>query len=185
MNKKMIISALAATAILAGCSSTPKTELPDWYLNPISEDGLVQNECVNFSGNISVDQKMVVANARVGLAQQINTKVKAMDKTYSRRVDAEGMTNTGSTFESVSKQLTDQSLTGSKAIKFAMAKVKGNEVYCTRVALNPAESKRLFDAIVENSKRELNPNDEAFMYEEFKAHKAQEELEKEMSNLGK
>ncbi len=181
------ISLLALNTLLVGCASTEAdqksaaNQLPEWVLNPVVEGGLAAAECVKFSGNISVDQKMVIANARASLAQQIDSKVKAMDKTYAHRTDSQDASDTGSTFESVSKQIANQSLAGSRAKKFAMTQINGVDHYCGLVTLTEQDTKLLFNNIVAQSKANISAQDEAFLYEEFRAQKAQDELEKELS----
>lgn len=182
----MLLSALCIS-LLSACGSTPEpapdANLPPWVLNPVIEDGIAASNCVKYSGNFSVDQKMSVANARVSLAQQISTKVKSLDKTYSNRTDSNEETTVGSTFSSVSKQVTEEKLSGSRMIKSGIFKVSGKDNFCTMVTLSPSSTKDLFDAIVSKSGREVNPQDEKFLYQEFKAFKAEAELEKEIEKL--
>ncbi len=86
--------------------------MPGWILNPNIEGGIAAAECSTWSGDFSMDKAEATALARATLAKQIDTKVQAMDKTYQRRVRANDKTTTGTTFESVSKQLTEQTLQG-------------------------------------------------------------------------
>jgi hypothetical protein len=121
-----------------------------------------------------------VANARQALAQQLNLKVKAMDKTYQRRTRAEDKSSTGSTFESVSRQVTQTNLNGSRVVKTGYVKLGGTKNLCTMVAFGDSQMQKIFDQLVEASGRNVSPQDEDILYQEFKAHKAQQALDKEL-----
>lgn len=189
--KKLLKSAVAVViaSTLAACSSSTSTEalnenIPEWVLSPSIEDGIAHSECVPSSGNMSIDKAQAIALARVGLAQQISTKVKALDKTYQDRVDVEGETVTGSTFSSVSKQLTNQMLVGAQPVKTSYANFNGKNQLCVMTALSPEKTKDLFSKLVSASERKLSPQDESVLYQEFKAYKAQQELDKELMKDG-
>lgn len=187
MKKTNFIVSALCLGMLGACGSTPEpsvdANIPQWVLNPVIEDGLAASDCVKFSGNFSTDRKMATANARVALAQQISIKVKALDKTYTNRTDSNEDTTVGSTFSSVSKQITDQKLAGSRLIKSDVVKILGKEQFCAMVTLSPNSTKDLFDSIVSESGKKVNPQDEKFLYQEFKAFKAESELEKEIEKL--
>lgn len=186
---KVLLSAIIATT-LAACGSTAPTEevsatsnLPTWVLNPQVEGGIAATDCVKFSGNISVDKKMATANSRLALAQQIDTRVEGLDKTFANRTDSNEDITTGTSFTSVSKQLTKQKLTGARMVKSDIVKIAGKDHFCVLTTLEPTATQALFDDILKQSKRSVNPTDEKFLYQEFKAHKAEQNLDKEISKL--
>ena len=187
MNVAMI---LGGTLLLGACESLPDvnetmSDIPQWILNPEVEDAIAASDCVTYSGNISLDQRMATANARLTLAQQIETRVESLDKTYASRTDADGDTATGNTFSSVSKQITQQTLNGSRVVKSDIVKITGKEHYCVMVALSPTVTKDLFSALIKNSKRPVTAQDEKFLYQEFKAYKAEQDLSKEIERLSR
>lgn len=178
--------AAMTSAILTGCGSTPEPQmkqLPDWVAAPILENGVAASECVKASSKMSIDKKMVTANARMTIAQEINTKVDAMSKTYARRTETNDETYVSGTFEDVSKQLAKQSLTGAQLVRFEQVMISGQPHWCGMVTLSPERTKSLFEDLVESADVPLNAKDEALMYEEFRASKAQDELAQEMSAL--
>ena len=195
MKTQKLIIVAAITTLLAACGSTEQkaapeaktnsltSSIPQWVLNPVVEDGIAASDCVKFSGNLSVDQKMATANGRLALAQQLETRVEGLDKTYANRTDSNDDTTVGSTFSSVSKQLTKKTLVGSRAIKSDIVDIAGKQHFCVLTTLSPTATKELFDAIVKESGRKVNPQDEKFLYQEFKAHKAEQSLEKEIQRL--
>ena len=86
---KKTLLGLGCAALLAACASSgpapeqaqqSSSELPVWVLNPYIEDGFASAQCVPYSGNMSIDRQLAVANARTDLAQQLETKVAALDK---------------------------------------------------------------------------------------------------------
>jgi hypothetical protein len=188
---KIIITA-AVASLLSACGSTPIAEtpapavnsgIPQWVLSPVVEDGIAAADCVSSSGNFSVDQKLAASNTRVALAQQMSAKVSALEKNYQERIDSNEEPTTGSTFTSVAKVLTDQTLTGSRMVKSDMVTIEGNTHYCTLMTLSPTATKELFDALITQSKRRVNPQDEKFLYQEFKAAKAHDELDEKIQKL--
>jgi len=187
--QKIILTALITT-VLSACGSTekvqepsPSTNIPSWVLNPVVEDGIAASACVKFSGHMSVDKKMATANSRLALAQQIDVRVEGLEKTYTSRVDANDETTVGSNFTSVSKQLTKQKLSGSRVIKSDIVKIAGKENFCVLTTLSPTATSELFAAIIKQSQRTINPKDEKFLYQEFKAHKAEENLDKAIKKI--
>jgi len=185
--RKNIKLALAAaiTVALSACSSNPTPEvlnenIPDWVLNPSLENGIAHAECVSSSGNMSIDKAQAIALARVGLAQQISTRVKALDKTFQERVDVDGNSAIGATFSSVSKQVTNQALVGATPLKTSYANFNGKNQLCVLTGLSPDKTESLFKSLVSASNKNLSMNDESVLYQEFKAYKAQQELDREL-----
>lgn len=180
---KIVLTAMVAAAVASGCASTPKpsqadkaSSLPDWVMNPSVEGGIASAECVRDTSNFSLDRAEATAKARASLVKEIDVRVQAMDKTYMRSVSAGDETDTGGTFESVSRQVADQHMSGSRPLKVDYVDINGKRNLCVLVALNPNATKDLFDSIIKQSKRSLKPSSEEALYEEFRASKAQQEL---------
>ncbi len=190
MKTQKLIIAAALTTLLAACSSSDKDEtytstsnIPQWVLNPVVDGGIAATDCVKYSGNLSVDKKMATANGRLALAQQIQTRIEGLDKTYSRRTDTNEETSVGTNFSSVSKQVTKQHLNGSRAIRSDIVNITGVDHFCVLTTLTPETTKELFDSIIKQSKLNINSQDEKFLYEEFRAQQAELDLEKEIQRL--
>jgi len=190
MKVKPLIASVFVAGMLSACSSTSdstasssRVNVPDWVLNPVVENGIAAADCIKYSGNISIDQKMAVANARLALAQQIETRIEGLDKTFANRVDANDKTTVGSTFSSVSKQLTKQTLRGSRVVKADIVDIAGKDYFCALTTLSPELTKTLFQDLVKETKQKIDPQDEQFLYQEFKAFKAEQDLEKEIERL--
>ena len=187
MKKMTVTLVLVSSALLTACGGTATKEevadpYPEWFYNPIIENGLAAASCVPIPGaNVSVAQKQATANGRANLAMQIDTKVKAMDKTYDRVTNTNEGASTGGTFESVSKQVAQQSLSGARAVKFSRVLDDGKKMMCAFVTLSPESTNNLFKGLLKAAETNLSPDNEAVLKEQFLAYKAQQELEQEMS----
>lgn len=180
------LSALSMALGLAACGGSPEKEAapapsyPAWIDKPVIADGIAESACVTSSGNMTLDKKRATANARAMIAQSIETRIKAMDKTYQRVTESEQAMTSGSTFESVSKQVTDQSLSGTKVVEGGYFKINEKNQYCVMVGFGQQETKAVFDNAMKAAKAEMSPTSERAMYEEFRAYKAQQELEESL-----
>lgn len=173
---------------MAACSSNPVklshsalstqiSQLPDWLTHPTVKDGIGASDCVLASDNFGVDKSEVVAKGRADLAEQIQARVRAMEKTYHRKVKAHDNITTGSTFESVSKQVAEQNVSGAHAVKIKYLMINGKRNLCAMIAMDPKLTKALFTKIIKQSGNQPDPESKNAMYEDFKAYKAQQELD--------
>ena len=179
---------LSSVVFLAACSSTPVEttsvgDIPSWILNPLVEDGIAVSECVLFSGNMSIDKQQAIANARTALAQRIETRVSAMDKSYRDKVEVASGVESGSTFSSVSKQVTQQTLVGSSPIKTDITRIAGKDNLCVLVAIGQESTKDIFEKLVDEAQRPMTAKQKDVLYAEFKAHRAEEQLDKELEKF--
>lgn len=159
---------LVAMVTVISTHAVAQQSIPNWVLNPNTDDGLAAVDCVEFSGNVSVDAKLASSNARLALAQQIGTKVEAIDETYDSRISSGESTNIKSRFSSVSKQLTNQSLTGSKILQSAIVKISGKDYFCSMAVLSESKTEQLFHSIVDKADVALDSSIEAQLKKDFK-----------------
>ena len=182
------ISIALSVAALASCASNPpqpaapQSNIPDWILNPVIENGIADTQCViaHPGFNMSILKTKATALARAELAKQINIKVKAMDKSFQRLTETANGPSQGGSFESVSKQVANQTMSGSRVIKqnYVNLPPDNKSNYCVMVGLSPEQSKAMFEQLVQQSNTtNLSPRNEAVLYERFLAEKAQKELE--------
>jgi len=173
----LFIVGLALLTACGGLSRKTTTvgvgQIPEWVAQPQVEQGIAVTECVPASNDFSMDRKEAVANARQSLAQQIRTKVRAMDKTYQRRVEAGDTSTSGSIFENVSKQLTEETLQGTDPEKIGYEKFNNQKQLCVMLSMGGNKMREFFKQLVERSDREIGPRDEEILYQEFKAEQAQ------------
>ena len=100
-----------------------------------------------------------------------------MDKTYDRTTTTNQGSSSGGTFESVSKQVTQQNLSGARAVKFERVIDDGKKMMCVFVTLSPESTNALFQGLVKAAEVNLSPDNEAVLKEQFMAYKAQQELD--------
>lgn len=183
MKIRMIITLMAA-ATLHGCASKVDDggiSLPDWVLNPTIEDGIAATSCVKWSGDLDLDKKASMASARQELAQQIQLRVQSMDELYQRKVEATAGAVRGNVFESVSRQVTDLELQGSVPEKVQPVKFDDEQRLCTQVTMRPDATRNLFNKLVAASGENLTPQDEAVLFEEFKASQARARMDEALT----
>jgi uncharacterized protein YcfL len=191
MMKKYLMVA-SALLLVGGCSSTQEPQstplskndsVPNWVLMPTHENGLASSNCVLWSGNMAASRAQAIANARADLATQINTKAMVMDKLVNQQTQEDETSSTSSSFAQVSKQIAEQSLVGAIPKEIAFARIDDKKQLCVLVVME--NTKPLFDKLLQQSGKKLNPNDEAVLYSEFKNQKTMEELEAQLSKSKK
>jgi hypothetical protein len=170
------ISTLIAAG-LAGCASQP----PDWIMRPTAEGGWAATECVKDSGNLSLDRQIAVAKARAEIAKQIELRVAAMDKTYTRLSEeanqnvANAKPSTGearsfqSAFESVSKQIAEQTLSGLAPSRVEYVELNDARNLCAMIAVDRSQTRQVYDTVVQASGEKLAPATSEALYKDFTA----------------
>lgn len=160
-----------------------RPQLPMWVMAPetqVDDGAFASTECVVASDDFGMDKAEATANARAELSKQVEIRVKAMDKTYKERVKLPGKKVSSSNFESVSKQLSEQSLRGSRVVKLDYVMVNDRNQLCVMVELSPKKALALFKEAIDDAKvggTEISTRDEDVLYQEFKAKRAIDELE--------
>ena len=172
--------------IFVGCSSqsvqeTSAGDIDDWILNPSIENGIAVSDCVLFSGNMSVDRKQAIANARALLAGEIEVKIESLDETYADKTQLDDKTSSGTSFSSVSRQVTEKTLKGSRTYKTDIVEISGKDNLCVLLGIEEGKTKELFDGLVSASNKTLSPNDESVLFQQFKAQKARERLDEALN----
>ncbi|NPA39613.1 MAG: hypothetical protein GXO57_04125 [Thermodesulfobacteria bacterium] len=189
-------------ASLSGCGSKPKVKpqqppvsntssstsaavvtFPwDSYCAKFSKmKGLIACRCdlAQSLEELNIAKEESIADARSELARILNLRVTTMIKRYRSRTIADEKHAIGSTFEAVAKQVAKEYLKGSKVIDSKTFKTsEGSYMVCSAVALEPETIKNMISEIAKKANL-TNPRDEDILYEEFKAYKAQQELEEE------
>ena len=183
-----LMAIATAVGFVAGCASnTPSEEesatsgLPAWVITPaklISEGAIAATECVPANANMSIIKAKATALARANLAQQIQVSVQAMDETYQDLTENGAESGSGSTFSSVSKQVTDQMLNGAIPERVDYIEGPGEQsLFCSMVVMAPEQNRKIFEQIIDKSNRQMSPNNEALLYQEYRAKRAAQELD--------
>lgn len=181
-------STILLSSVLAACGSSPSVspdDIPEWVLNPSVENGIAAATCVVWSGNLSIDKAQATSLSRTALAQQIETQVRSLDKTYLDKVEVDSGTQSGSTFTQASKQLAEQTLVGSRVSRTEFAEFDGKKHLCVLTALGEPETKGLYEDLLNRTGRKVTASQKEVLYQEFKAQKAMEELDAELEKFRK
>ena len=191
--KRQLGISLAATLLLSACAASEKEDklvetnygydVPEWVLMPSFQSGLAAASCINASNNFNIDKRHAEAGARSALAQSINVKASVMDRSYSRLNNSEAGTQTGETFETVAKSISEVRMQRSQIAKVGMGNVNGQPQVCAMAVIDESLVANIFEDVVAQAGMPIDPQDEAAMYEEFRTQKAMTELEQELERL--
>ena len=161
---------LLGTWMALGAMPALAAEVPDWVMNPEYPGGIAAAECVVSSGVLSIDRQQAVATARVALAQQIEVRVKNVDKLYVERISqGTDKPQVKTTFERASEQLTDRVLNNSRVVKTEIT--KDNQL-CLMVALTPEGTREYFKELVKVADNPMTPELENELFESFRVRNA-------------
>ena len=181
-----------AVVLMLGCAGQPNdfasplpegVNIPDWVLKPFVKDGLAASDCVKFSGNLSIDQKLVVANARAELAKQLTSKVEVMDSVLSKRDSIDNTPTTSNKFAEMNTVTAMEMLVGSKPEVFGFADIQGQQHYCTLVSLATEQTQELFGEILKLNKLSLDKDEQSLLWQNFIADTTKLSLEKNIARL--
>ncbi|PHS18195.1 MAG: hypothetical protein COA86_08615 [Kangiella sp.] len=177
-----LLTACGGSKVKEQVAAAPvKPRLPAWVTFPLVEDGLADTQCVENNAGMSLLKTKATTLARVEIAKQINVKVKAMDKSYQSLTTAADGSSEGSSFESVSKSITQQSLSGTRAVKLDYVDFPdGTTKICVMVTMNPALTKNVFNNIIEKSGRTLSAQSDDILYQQFKAERLEGQMDAEL-----
>ncbi|WP_019616513.1 LPP20 family lipoprotein [Psychromonas ossibalaenae] len=188
MKKIIYTSVILGSVLLAGCASNdvqeqktmvadcvfpdaPQAAAPLWICDePIDGFDVTGVGFAQKSAAGAGFMKDVAANdARVKIAQSMQIKVQNMFKQYVGTTGAADSETVDMVMESVTKNVTAQTLMGSKIIK---TRVSPNGGLYALVAMDPM-------AVQDNAKTALKTsmNNDPALWQQFKADKAQQELE--------
>ncbi len=173
---------MAPPAAVVVAPEPANPQLPTWVTMPHVNEGLADTQCVANVGSMSIQKSKATTLARAEIAKQINIQVKAMDKTYQNLTEiSDGTATSGSTFEAVSKQVTQQRLSGTRPVKLEYVDFPdGSQKLCVMVTLNPEVTKELYTDIVEKSGRKLSQRNDKVLYQKFLAAQAEKQLDAEL-----
>jgi len=182
--------AVAGSIMFSGCGSSSQpskpaktfascsikgVQAPDWVCMPEYKGSIVAVGIAkpNAAEDLSMQRAEAMADARDALARQIEIKVKNMFKKYVATTGAGKAQTYEKATQNVSKQIANQTLRGSKQLSFWQHPKTGELFLLVGV---PTESVK---EGMEKAIKTTFKNDEA-LYQEFKAQKAQGELDKEL-----
>lgn len=120
-------------------------------------------------------KQMAATDARVQLAQNVKTHVSNMVKQFAETTGAADQQTVDMVNSSVSKQITDEDIVGSRVYK---SRTSPNGTLYVLVGIDPANA----EAITEAALRTSMKNDQA-QWQQFRSQKNHEELAEEISKM--
>ncbi|MDH5216665.1 MAG: LPP20 family lipoprotein [Gammaproteobacteria bacterium] len=177
----------AATAVVISCGSkgvedcvfpdAPEVAAPGWVCDqPIKgiEVSAVGSAEKSGAGHDFMKQ-MAATSARVQLAQRMQVQVRNMIKQYAETTGAASSETVDKVNTSVTKQITNESLVGTKILK-TRSSPKG-----TLYVLIGMDEKNVMQSAQEALRTSMN-NDQA-LWQQFKAQKGQDELAADIAKM--
>ena len=192
MNTGLIgISAVITTLLLTGCGSdeikqaapdcvfpdSPSTSAPGWVCDePVAgvEVSAVGVAAKSAAGH-SFMKNMAATDARVQLAQSMKVHVQNMVKQYAETTGAADAETVDKVNTSVTKQITDETLAGTKIFK---TRTSPNGALYVLLGMDAS----IAAAATENALKTSMNNDRA-LWQQFKAQKGQDELASSIANM--
>lgn len=180
----------AVAAGMVACAAQPAEgqsggALPAWVAAPVVDGGLADTQCVENNASYSVIQGRATALARAELARQVGVRVQAMDRTFQDFSDSGEAARSGATFESVSRQVTNEKLAGSRPVRVEFVDFPGGEqMLCVMVEVPPETTREVYSEVVARSGRDVDADQDAILWQEFKAHRTQQSMEAELERYG-
>ena len=157
MKKILNVSLLIVVAALfiVGCASKPEaappapaeeSDYPEWFLNQPPYEGSIVGIGVSNSSNESIAITQAQTRARVAIAQTLSANVQAMVIDYQRSAGSGDSETNSNFFESISRTLTQQNVSGAVIKSTYIAKRGSNKgtVYCL-ATLNAADARKLLE----------------------------------------
>jgi len=171
-----VLILLIFTMLIVACGSKIIQEnplnLPSWFQNPPEDPNYMFSIATSTSKDMQMSINKAKQEARVDLAQQMETKIKAMTKQFSEEVglgeDAEFLSQTSV----VSKSVTSKVLSGSRARQVKTFKESGiiyRSYILMELPIGTANS-----ALLDEVKKQQN------LYTRFRASQGFQELEEEV-----
>ena len=173
MKKAVLFLVVIASVLLAvSCASKDSVDtkdMPDWFLNvPVAEDAYYASGMYK-SQNPQMAITAATSQARDEIARQVNLQVSNAVKSYAQEAGVDGDSQVINFIETVSKQIADTTLSGSKVIEKHMS--KDGTVY----VLVMYEKSALKDSALSEFQR-----NESAAFAEFKASEAMKWLDNEL-----
>lgn len=157
--------------------SSPSVAAPDWVCTESIEGAEVSatgSERI-VGGETDFAQQMAAASARLKLAQRLKTHVSGSVKKYMAQSGVAGSASVDKVNESVTKQITDESLIGSRIAK---TKVAPDGMLYVLVIMDEKSVQNSTEKAVKSSM-----GNNAALWQQFKAQKGHDELAADIAKM--
>lgn len=174
MKKLALVSGLVILLLFLGCASSGGIDAPDWFLNPVEEEGYLFGKATATSRDLQLSIDKAKQDARLDVASNLESHIQGLIKKFDEEVGRTEESELLSQFTKVSKNVVDESLVGTRVRKNKIKRVDGMYRAFVLVELPIGKARaELLDQI----------NDNEHLYTRFRASQSFKELEKEIQNL--
>lgn len=165
MSALRILSLGAVAGVLAACASTPPASpWPAWVLQPDAGGGVAAAECVESSGNLSLDRTQAAAAARVTLARNLEVNIQASDELVASKTGAQ----LSQTFRSNAKLLSEKALTNTRVSRIEEVSAGKGKWLCAEVTLDSAGTRSLVKEAVAKTNTTASADVEEMLLQQFR-----------------
>jgi len=183
MNPVRIASLCAMAALLAACGSKPtaapssaSSGWPSWVLQPEATGGVAAAECVEASGNLSLDRSQAASAARVTMARNLEVNIQASDELTASKTVQGGKSQSTQSFKSSAKVLTEKALANTRVTRIEEVTVNKVPWLCAEVALDSAGTRSLVKQAVETTGTQATPDVEEMLLQQFRRRSVQAQV---------
>lgn len=169
MTKQFVLLAVASM-IFAACAT--KSDWPQWVLNPDDLGGLVESDCVQSSGNISLDRQHAATNARRNIAQRMKVGVTGLDESYAERQSTAQGTSARTSFQSRAEALIDTTLSDTKVTRVEEITNSRGSWVCAQVSMQSTQVERFVAQVVSSDTESASQPTEEVLLQHFRSRAA-------------
>jgi hypothetical protein len=167
------LSTFVSVVFLAACASKPAASpWPAWVLQPDAAGGATAAECVESSGNLSLDRTQAAAAARVTLARNLEVNIQGSDELVASKTGAQA----SQTFRSSAKLLTEKALTNSRVTRVEEVTVGKGRWLCAEVGLDSAGTRSFVKQAVETTGTTASAEVEEMLLAQFRRRSVQPQV---------
>jgi len=167
----LIIIAVLAVVLVMSCASGKVGGLPDFVMNPPVATDVIYGVGYGKQSTFALSRTVAQTNARADIARQVETTIQSAVTSYAQEAGVEGDTQTIQFLETVTKEITDQTLSGATPVRMEQDNEGGVWV------LMQYPKQALIDAAEQSFQR-----NEAAAFAEFKASQALDRLNRELED---
>lgn len=187
MNKIFWITLVTGMILLTGCGKkTPPLQeqdptLPDWIYTPQVDNGLAESACVDAVGSMTMQRNRAASQARQQLASTLGVQVQGYLTDYQRAITTEeDGTSTGETFESVTRQVVNERLVGSRVVEAGHFTLEDKRQFCVLLAVSQPEVMEMVEAAQSAAGLEDDPLTQSQLRERYFSDQALQSLDRQL-----
>lgn len=165
MDTPRILAIGLFAGVLAACASKPASSpWPAWVLQPDAAGGVAAAECVESSGNLSLDRTQAASMARVTLARNLEVNIQSSDELLASRTGAQS----SQTFRSNAKLLSEKALTNTRVSRLEEVAAGTGKWLCAEVTLDSAGTRSLVKEAVATTNTTASADVEEMLLQQFR-----------------